>query len=75
MDKGCHTEKGGRRTIGVYCENHTRHKNTMHMDKAEEPFLVEAGGTYNYHSVLKEQHIPEPAFIMRPVLVLPSRHL
>jgi hypothetical protein len=38
--------------IAVYCENHTKHINTL-CGQTEEKLIVKAHGTYNYHDVLR----------------------
>jgi hypothetical protein len=41
-----------RETVAVYCENHTKHTNTLCKQNAEFQY-VEAGGTYSNHRTLK----------------------
>jgi hypothetical protein len=41
-----------RETIAVYCENRTKHTNTLRGQNAEF-YCVKAGGIYSNHSALK----------------------
>jgi hypothetical protein len=41
-------------TVDIYCENHTKHINTLCGQSAEMYFNVRVGGTYIYRCPLKD---------------------